>query len=202
MPRAFAIAAALGAALLLPWACGDDTTTTAATSTSTSGVGAAGGGGAGGMGGGGAPPELPEPDCDAPADPPSMGGCVVLTTGQGGGGGAGGAGGAGGGPPPPGIDCNPVTNEPCDQGADLVCDIAGSVGFKCWPTAEGAALCEDCSQGGMEFCGPGLTCVGVATCARYCCDDADCSSAGSCVKEIDGQPWFPQAPDLGLCLLP
>jgi hypothetical protein len=204
MKRAVAIASAFLASAAVGWAaCGDDTATSEATTASTggsagtSGSGAEGGGGQGGGGAGTGGDQSPQPACDAPAVSPSMGACVTLTAGAGGGGGFGG----GEGGAPPGIECNPVTNEPCTAGMDLVCDIAGSVGFKCWPTARPGELCDDCNQGGMMFCGAGMTCVGVHACARYCCEDGDCGS-GTCVKELEGADWFPQAPGLGLCLLP
>jgi hypothetical protein len=175
------------------------------------GAGAAGGsgatGGSGGAGSGGGPALT----CDVPADPPSGGRCVTLTTpgtgGAGGGGGAGGAGGAAGGSGPAvEILCNPVTNEPCIEGN--ACDTAFHkdtkefLGFICYGGRNNSELCEACDlgEGAREFCAGGLACVGpqdatVGKCARYCCTDADCGEGSECADlTFAGAP-----PGLGLC---
>ena len=97
------------------------------------------------------------PACDAPAISPSGGACVVL-----------------GGD----IACNPVTNEGCDAAAGEACDLSQGGGFTCYPPppANDKALCEACGAQ-VGWCQPGHVCVG--TCARFCCDDADCG-AGVC----------------------
>ena len=125
--------------------------------------------------------------CDAPAMPPSMGMCVTLTTGAGGGGGGGGG--------EPGIECNPVTNEPCDTAAGEACDFAGPNAFACYGGNE-ASLCEACDQENV-FCFGTMTCdTEAGLCTKYCCSDGDCGT-GTCQAL-----GIAEAPMLGTCSLP
>jgi hypothetical protein len=158
------------------------------TSSSSSSSSSSGSGGSGNEGGGAG-------DCpaDAPATAPSNGACIMLEPG------GGGAGGDSGG----GIECNPVTNEPCNTGAGEACDTvvdqdSGDViGFTCYPAPNDGLLCETCDTAAGEYCAGTMTCAGDETgqlCLRYCCDDGDCGS-GTCQKG-----GFAVDPDVGLCL--
>jgi hypothetical protein len=98
------------------------------------------------------------PACTVPAAPASNGACITLT-GDG------------------GIECNPVTNVPCNVGES--CDNAQN-GFHCYapPPPNTAALCTVCDDELGPACGPGSTCVHTATglaCGRFCCTDGDCT---------------------------
>jgi hypothetical protein len=165
------------------------------------GSGAAGGaGGTGGTGNGGGPVA----SCNAPAEPPSGGRCVTLTTsgagGAGGGGGTGGAGGAAGGSGSVvEILCNPVTNEPCTAGN--ACDSAvdmdmNFVGFQCYGGQNTGELCEPCNAQEQEFCVGGLACI-ESKCTRYCCTDADCGEDSECLPA----GYDDASPDLGFCIV-
>jgi hypothetical protein len=117
-----------------------------------------------------------------------MGMCVTLTSGAGGGGGGGGG--------APGIECNPVTNEPCDTGAGQACDFAGPDAFTCYDPPNDGLLCEECDQETI-FCAGTMTCnTDEGLCTKYCCTDADCGT-GTCQSL-----GIPGAPGLGLCSLP
>jgi len=84
------------------------------------------------------------------------------------------------------IDCNPVTNEPCDPG--YTCDTDDD-GFRCWPgPSDDHALCETC--GVQDSCAAGLRCFGV--CGKFCCGDAECAP-GTCQKDFG----FPS--NVGVC---
>jgi hypothetical protein len=111
-----------------------------------------------------------EPDCDAPAVAVTGGSCVTVS-------------GA--------IACNPVTNEGCNAGAGEACDVNAEDGFECFPAPNTQGLCEECSDT-VGYCQGGMTCGGV--CVRYCCDDTDCSAAGTCDKTAG----FPGG--VGVCL--
>lgn len=165
------------------------TTTTTATTTSTgSGEGGDGTGGAAGTGGsgtGGATgtggDELSAPVCDDlvfPPDPPASDGACLEIGGD--------------------FECNPVTNEGCDNEAGEVCDVGGG-GFVCYPfTSE--PICAFCNDQDL-FCNAGMTCSAyffppdevVSGCSRYCCTDADCGD-GVC------QALSPDDGTLGICL--
>jgi hypothetical protein len=75
--------------------------------------------------------------------------------------------------------CNPITNEGCKAGD--ACDTAQG-GYQCYAPPNDKKLCEACGQAD-GFCEGGLTCIG--TCAKFCCDDADCGT-GKCEKSADG----------------
>jgi hypothetical protein len=136
--------------------------TAASTSTASSS-------GSGGSGGG--QNSLPPALCNPPAESPSAGACVTL-----------------GGK----IECNPITQEPCDVAAGEACDTNLLVdGFACYPTGNVHAVCEACSQV-LQFCQPGLTCPELVAegsqaegqCAKYCCDDNDCGPSGMCYTAL------------------
>jgi hypothetical protein len=107
----------------------------------------------------------------------------------------------------PFVQCNPVTNEPCNETADQEhCDrvLVGDevVGWQCNLRTQDALLCDACNYnfGGTycfrgHTCGDGLGDISVTgTCARYCCDDGDCGT-GTCLKGV-----FSSAdPDVGIC---
>ena len=211
----FLVVSAVGAHL----GCSDDEETTSTTTTTTTAVSSSSSSsssgstsssttGAGGAGG----DQGPGPSCDAPAEAPSDGSCVTITSGAGGGGeGGGGEGGGGGAPPDLTSECNPVTNEPCDTAAGEACDglqvEEGVFVFICYPPPNDGLLCDECDYSGGSFCAGTTTCAaaGVPTgtagqCTRYCCSDADCGT-GTCVTEVDGVSVFGEhVPDLGLCL--
>jgi hypothetical protein len=108
------------------------------------------------------------PDCDTPqlpSAPPSGGACLADYL-------------AGG------HSCNPVSGEGCESGE--VCDLGG-VQFQCYPGTDATEdLCAACSNiDGGPYCKSGMTCDGnndTGVCHRYCCTDADCGAAGSCVS--------------------
>ena len=99
-------------------------------------------------------------DCDAPAVAATGGSCITL-----GGNNA----------------CNPVTNEGCDATAGEACDANDSGGYGCFPAPNTQGLCEECNDT-VGYCQGGMTCGG--QCARVCCDDTDCSAAGTCDKTL------------------
>jgi hypothetical protein len=99
-------------------------------------------------------------DCDAPAVAATGGSCITI-----GGSNA----------------CNPVTNEGCDSSAGEACDANQGGGYECFPAPNTQALCEECSDA-VGYCQGGMICIG--ECARVCCDDTDCSAAGTCDKSV------------------
>jgi hypothetical protein len=114
---------------------------------------------------------VPVAVCDAPEDAPSDGSCVQL-------------GGS--------VGCNPVTNDGCDTAAGEACDF-GAGQWSCYEAPNTNAVCADCSLRD-GFCEPGYTCVQqvvigedglsvAGSCARTCCDDADCGS-GVCGQKV------------------
>ncbi|HHH29620.1 MAG TPA: hypothetical protein ENK57_14915 [Polyangiaceae bacterium] len=75
--------------------------------------------------------------------------------------------------------CNPITNDGCDEAAGQACDVNyGTYRFQCFDGPNEVALCESCGQAD-GFCAPGSTCFG-GDCARFCCDDDDCSPDSAC----------------------
>ncbi|MFO0762880.1 MAG: hypothetical protein U0359_40970 [Byssovorax sp.] len=112
------------------------------------------------------PPPPPDSTCAVPAG--GKGACVVMSA---------------------DVTCNPITNEPCNTAMGQACDTNGA-GFQCYDPPNDKKLCETCgSQDG--FCAGGLTCLG--TCARFCCDNADCG-AGTCDMS------FGFASNVGVCI--
>jgi hypothetical protein len=114
---------------------------------------------------------VPVPVCDAPETAPSNGSCVQL-------------GGS--------VGCNPVTNDGCDSAAGEACDF-GAGQWSCYDAPNTNAVCADCSLRD-GFCEPGYTCLQqvvigedgltvAGSCARTCCDDADCGS-GVCGRKV------------------
>lgn len=87
-------------------------------------------------------------------------------------------------------ECNPVTNEGCDEG--FQCDIAFSdtgTSFTCFePEFAGTeGLCDFCNENDT-FCAVGMSCTFYywfdspnidQACAKYCCEDSDCGT-GRC----------------------
>jgi hypothetical protein len=106
-----------------------------------------------------------DPECTAPVDAGSGGSCVTIT-GDG------------------GVECNPVTNAPCNTDAGEACDRTEIGGTHCFapPPSNSAALCAVCDDTNGPACMPTATCVptsGGLNCARFCCVDGDCGS-GHC----------------------
>ncbi|NUQ78430.1 MAG: hypothetical protein HUU21_33285, partial [Polyangiaceae bacterium] len=103
------------------------------------------------------PPGPPvELDCTAPISSPSGGSCVTLGD---------------------EVLCNPVTNAPCDGSIGESCDF-GAAGLECYPPPNPQGLCAACGPN-ILYCSGGLTCVG-GKCAKFCCDDGDCSASAKC----------------------
>ncbi len=105
------------------------------------------------------------PECTVPADAGSGGSCVTLT-GDG------------------GVECNPITNAPCNSDAGEACDRTQTGGTHCFapPPSNTAAPCAVCDDQNGPACMPTATCVpttGGVNCARFCCVDGDCGS-GHC----------------------
>ena len=106
-----------------------------------------------------APPPV-DPTCSTPTPSPSNGACVTLSA---------------------KIKCNPVTNAPCNTAMGEACDVTAD-GYDCYPAPNKQDLCQPCGTKADGFCKGGETCGGVGnTCAKFCCDDADCG-AGKCDK--------------------
>lgn len=119
------------------------------------------------------------PICEVPAVPPSLGACVAF----------------GEGAPrpdckalalgvslgscvPASLGCDPVTSGGCAIGSS--CDKS-TTGYLCFPPPNTEALCDACDNDNGLFCSPGSTCVS-GRCARYCCEDGDCSAEGFCTS--------------------
>jgi hypothetical protein len=111
------------------------------------------------------PPPPPKIDatCAVPAPSPSLGACISV-----------------GGP----VECNPVTNEPCNTAAGEACDFNGASGYHCYAGPNDKALCALCGpDNGGSHCQGGSTCLPgpSGNCGKFCCDDADCGQ-GKCDK--------------------
>jgi hypothetical protein len=121
-----------------------------------------------------------DPLCTAPADAATNGSCVTIDGTN--------------------FACNPVNNAGCDGGAGETCDLGvdsqNNSTFQCFPPPNDVALCGTCDNNSGPFCKPTLHCVeedgGGTGCARFCCDDTDCTG-GHCDTTLLGQ-----AP--GLCV--
>lgn len=101
------------------------------------------------------------PDCAAPVTAPSNGSCVAMV-----------------GEAP--FTCNPVTGMPCDTGNGHACDFNfQNSSLVCYAPPNTKKTCEVCGTDPNSYCSPGNTCVG-GQCARFCCDDNDCSATGKC----------------------
>jgi len=117
-----------------------------------------------------------------------------------------------GGVPVIDVVCNPVTNAGCSGGDACQPTVNGGLtGFACFPGPNTVADCSSCDPSGQTppFCAPGSLCqptddLGtVWECARYCCDDADCSVLGHCsTVGSDGPRFTPVSATLGICLTP
>lgn len=95
-----------------------------------------------------------------------------------------------------GAACNPVSGEPCDTANGEACDVnANGDGFQCWGSVNDTPICGECDAAAGPYCEPGMTCLSDAACARYCCDDGDCSDGGRCDKARQGLD-----PDIGVCV--
>ncbi len=97
--------------------------------------------------------EKPEPDCLAPLNVPSFGECA-----------------------PQKLGCNPVISGGCKMGES--CDRSAT-GYACYSSVNIESVCDACDANKNLNCRPGHTCLS-GKCARYCCDDGDCSQDGSC----------------------
>ena len=117
-----------------------------------------------------------DPLCTAPVTAASNGSCVTIDGTN--------------------FTCNPVNNAGCDAGAGETCDLS-SQGFVCFPAPNDVPLCGTCDNQNGPFCKPTMHCVGTdgggTGCARFCCDDGDCTG-GKCDLSILGG----QAP--GICV--
>jgi hypothetical protein len=107
--------------------------------------------------------------CTVPATPPSGGSCITLND--------------------AGIQCNPVTNAPCDADAGLGCDTDFKGGYACLPKST-VAVCGACNEVNGPYCIGTATCLpltdaGSQECYRYCCTDSDCTP-GHCDKTTFG----------------
>ncbi len=109
-----------------------------------------------------APPPKVDVTCTVPTQAPSLGACISV-------------GGA--------IECNPVTNAPCDTAGGEACDFKGN-GYHCYAGPNDKNLCDACGPGnGGTHCKGGSTCLPGpdGNCGKFCCDDADCGK-GKCDK--------------------
>jgi hypothetical protein len=71
------------------------------------------------------------------------------------------------------------------------CDY-GMNGFECYPAPNDQMICEACGDAD-GYCAGGLTCAG--QCAKFCCDDGDCSAGNTCDLEAGGGT-------VGICVVP
>ncbi|MCS6902194.1 MAG: hypothetical protein RMJ98_05305 [Myxococcales bacterium] len=108
-------------------------------------------------------------DCKAPLLSPSSGNCL---------------------PPNTSLDCNPVTNGGCKIGQ--ACDGAKE-SYRCYPPPNTEEICDACDHLNGLHCRAGHACI-QGKCAKYCCDDSDCSEEGVCSMK-DGR-------GIGVCLIP
>jgi len=129
-------------------------------------TGGAGGTGVGGQGG--SPPPL-KVDCQAPSGSNSMGSCVQTE-----------------GP----YACNPITNAPCNSAGNHACILNQNGGLECDDPPHTELLCWDCSQAQCAFA---YTCVedadGISKCAKFCCNNSDCSANGHCDLAVFNAPF-------------
>jgi hypothetical protein len=88
------------------------------------------------------------------------------------------------------VQCNPISNAGCNDAIGEACDF-GPSGLQCYPAPNEGDVCAACGSG-LPNCKPGSTCAPEGFCAKLCCDDADCGSAGDC-SPIGSF-------DLGICL--
>lgn len=107
--------------------------------------------------------------CTVPATPPSGGSCITIDDAA--------------------IQCNPVTNFPCDADAGLGCDTDFDGGYQCLGLST-VNLCGSCNEVNGPYCIGTATCLpltdsGTQQCFRYCCTDSDCSP-GHCNKTAFG----------------
>ncbi len=98
--------------------------------------------------------------CTVPTTAPSGGSCITINADA-------------------GIQCNPVTNAPCDVDAGLGCDTDFKGGYTCLAQST-VALCGACNEVNGPYCIGTATCLpltdaGSQQCYRYCCTDADCA---------------------------
>lgn len=122
------------------------------------------------------------PDCNAPVVAPSGGACVTV-----------------GGLP---FMCNPVSNEACNTSGGQACDFNfQSSSLVCYPPPNEGKTCDSCGTDPNSYCSAGNTCV-AGQCARFCCDDGDCSMEGKCqpsALEALG-PGFSFGGKIGVCI--
>jgi hypothetical protein len=120
------------------------------------------------------PPPKTDATCVVPAPSPSLGACISV-------------GGV--------IECNPITNAPCDTAAGEACDFQGN-GYHCYAGPNDKSLCEACGPSNANStCKGGSTCLPGpdGNCGKFCCDNADCGT-GKC----DKTDMFPG--NVGYCL--
>jgi hypothetical protein len=126
-----------------------------------------------------APQPTIDPACTVPAGSPSGGACVADA----------------------GLPCNPVTNGGCNADAGEACDFSQQTGVQCYPPPppNTQALCQPCDDQNTACVG-GATCLpatnaaaGGSECAKFCCDDTDCTP-GKCDKTTF------QSDPLGFCV--
>lgn len=89
------------------------------------------------------------------------------------------------------VQCDPVTQQPCNVAAGEACDVSQG-GFECYPDGNVHDLCDECGLQG-DYCKAGMTCsisydgIWPGHCYRYCCDDADCGPGNTCFMGFDLQ---------------
>ena len=108
------------------------------------------------------PPPKTDVTCVVPAPSPSLGACISV-------------GGA--------VECNPITNAPCDTAAGEACDFQGN-GYHCYAGPNDGSLCEACGPSNAgKTCKGGSTCLPgpSGNCGKLCCDNGDCGK-GKCDK--------------------
>jgi hypothetical protein len=86
----------------------------------------------------------------------------------------------------PKSECNPVTNENCDDAKGEACDLTKNGVFICFPAPNDVDVCGACSNVDGPFCKAGMHCseddMGKnGKCTHWCCSDADCGT-GKCDK--------------------
>jgi len=101
--------------------------------------------------------------------------------------------------------CTRITEQACDLrdgrgcelGAGQTCDLAvaegGQVLIACFDGPNDAGLGGSCDSGAGPFCGAGLTCLPAGSCARFCCENAECGANERCDAFAPGE-------SLGVCV--
>lgn len=94
---------------------------------------------------------------------------------------------------PPDSECNPLTNEGCDQAKGEVCQLDWAKSrVQCHVVSAPVKPGGTCDETSL-FCMPGFLCGRTIKCEKACCSDADCPEGISC------KPMGTLLGDVGTC---